>query len=69
MLKLYLWLVYDSTLTLNSVHLLQWSTAISRERKNHIELVDDLYDANKNSTMGDRINIYFHFVFPISFQP
>lgn len=69
MLKLYLLLFYDLTLTLNSVHLLQWNIAISRERKDHTELVDDLYGANKNSTMSVQINISFYFVFAFLLLP
>lgn len=69
MLKLYLLLFCDLTLTLNPVHLLQWNIAISREWKDHTELVDAFYDANKNSTMSVQIIISFHFVFAFLLLP
>jgi len=34
-----------------------------------MELVDDLCDANKNSTMSVQINISFHFVFAFFLLP
>lgn len=51
------------------MHLLQWNIAISKEWKDRTELVDDLYDANKNSTVSVQINISFHFVFAFLLLP
>lgn len=36
---------------------------------NHTELVDDLYDANKNSAMSVQIDISFHIVFSFLLLP